>query len=190
MSGGLSAFAYSAFSFLLMAAARASGSRCLVYRKPCRDMTIRIVLADDHAAFRRCLKTLLEQQPGLAVGARGRRGGARPSPAIQACGHTLPELLILDVDMRDLSGLRTARLILDRQPTLRILMLSWFDDLPFVNAASAAGSHGYMLKDDPLPELVHAIHEVAAGRTYLSAALRRAQTFWRFNLRILLINAV
>ena len=170
----MSAFAYAAFSFLLMAVACGGGSRCLVYRKPCRDMTIRIVLADDHAAFRRCLKTLLEQQPGLAVvsEAGGGRSAIAAIAAIQACGHTLPELLILDVDMRDLSGLRTARHILERQPTLRILMLSWFDDLPFVSAASAAGSRGYMLKDDPLPELVHAIHEVAAGRTYLSAALR------------------
>ena len=171
----MSAFAYAAFSFLLMAVACGGGSRCLVYRKPCRDMTIRIVLADDHAAFRRCLKTLLEQQPGLAVVSEA-GGGRSAIAAIQACGHTLPELLILDVDMRDLSGLRTARHILERQPTLRILMLSWFDDLAFVSAASAVGSRGYMRKDDPLPELVHAIREVAAGRTYLSTALRHALT--------------
>ncbi len=138
-------------------------------------MTIRIVLADDHAAFRRCLKTLLEQQPGLAV-VREASGGQSAIAAIQACHPTLPDLLILDVDMRDISGLRAARQILERHPTLRILMLSWFDDLAFVNAAAAVGSRGYMLKDDPLPELVHAIRELAAGRTYLSAALRNVQT--------------
>jgi DNA-binding NarL/FixJ family response regulator len=134
-------------------------------------MTIRIVLADDHAAFRRCLKALLEQQPGLAV-VREAAGGLSAIAAIQACGHTPPDLLILDVQMRDLGGLRAAQQILDRHPSLRILMLSWFDDLAFVNAATAVGSMGYMRKDDPLPELVHAIREVAAGRTYLSAALR------------------
>lgn len=138
-------------------------------------MTIRIVLADDHAAFRRCLKTLLDQQPGLSV-VQEATGGHAVIAAIQACGDHLPDVLILDMDMRDLSGLHAARRILEQQPALRILMLSWFDDLPFVDAAGAAGSRGYMLKDDPLPELVHAIHEVAAGRTYLSAALRNAQT--------------
>lgn len=136
-------------------------------------MTIRIVLADDHAAFRRCLKTLLEKQPGIAV-VREAADGLSAIVAVQACGHTPPDLLILDVNMQDLGGLLAARQILDRHPTLRILMLSWFDDLAFVNAASAFGSRGYMLKDDPLPELLHAIREVAAGRTYLSSTLRSA----------------
>jgi DNA-binding NarL/FixJ family response regulator len=138
-------------------------------------MTLRIVLADDHAAFRRCLKTLLEQQPDLSV-VREAAGGHSAIAAIQACRHTLPDVLILDMEMRDLSGLRAARDILERHPTLRILMLSWFDDLPFVNAACAAGCRGYMLKDDPLPELLHAIREIGAGRTCLSATLRAAQT--------------
>ena len=136
-------------------------------------MTIRIVLADDHAAFRRCLKSLLQQQDDLAV-VREAAGGLSAVAAVQACGHTPPDLLILDVDMRDLGGLLAARQILDRQPALHILMLSWFDDLAFVNAAGAVGSRGYMLKDDPLPELLHAIRETAAGRTYLSARLRHA----------------
>jgi DNA-binding NarL/FixJ family response regulator len=138
-------------------------------------MSIRIVLADDHAAFRRCLKTLLEQQPGLAV-VREAAGGLAVVAAMQACGHAPSDVLILDVDMRDLSGLRAARQLIDKQPSLRILMLSWFDDQAFVDAAHAAGCRGYMRKDDPLPELVHAIHEVAAGRSYLSAALKSAQT--------------
>lgn len=138
-------------------------------------MSIRIVLADDHAAFRRCLKTLLEQQPGLAV-VRDVGGGVATIAAIQDCAHVLPDVLVLDVDMRDLSGLHVARQLIDQQPALRILMLSWFDDLPFVDAATVAGCRGYMLKDDPLPELVHAIREVAAGRTHFSTALKTAQT--------------
>ena len=137
-------------------------------------MTIRIVLADDHAAFRRCLKALLEQQPGLAV-VCDVGGGLAAISAIQGGAHVLPDVLVLDVDMRDLSGLHAARQLIDEHPALRVLMLSWFDDLPFVNAAAAAGCRGYMLKGDPLHELVHAIREVAAGRTYLSASVRNAQ---------------
>ena len=142
-------------------------------------MTIRIVLADDHAAFRGCLKALLEQQPGLSVVMEA-DGGRSAIDAIRALATAPPDVLILDMDMHDLSGLQAAQRILMLQPQVRILMLSWHDDLPFVSAAGAAGSRGYMLKDDPLAELVDAIHELAAGRTYLSAALRSAQSLGVF----------
>jgi DNA-binding NarL/FixJ family response regulator len=137
-------------------------------------MTIRIVLADDHAAFRGCLKALLEQQPDLSVVMEA-DGGHSAIDAIRILATDPPDVLVLDMDMHDLSGLQAAQHILKLQPKLRILMLSWHDDLPFVSAAGAAGSRGYMLKDDPLAELVDAIRALAAGRTYLSAALRRAQ---------------
>lgn len=138
-------------------------------------MTLRIVLADDHAAFRSTLKALLERQPGLSVAMEAESGRAAIE-AIEAWGETPPDLLILDMDMRDLSGLQVARTLVDRRPALRILMLSWYDDLSLVRAAAAARCRGYMLKDDPLAELTHAIHLVASGGTYLSAALRDAQT--------------
>lgn len=137
-------------------------------------MSIRIVLADDHAAFRHCLKALLEQQPGLAV-VHDAGGGLAALAAIQDATHVLPDVMVLDVGMHDLGGLHVAKQLIDRHPGLRILMLSWFDDLPFVKAAGAAGCRGYMLKDDPLPELVHAIREIAAGSSYLSATVRNAQ---------------
>jgi len=138
-------------------------------------MTIRIVLADDHAAFRSSLKVLLERQPGLSVVMEAESGRAAIE-AIVSWGETPPDLLILDMDMRDLSGLQVAQTLLDQRPTLRILMLSWYDDLPLVSAAAAARCRSYMLKDDPLAELMHAIHLVASGGTYLSAALRGVQT--------------
>jgi DNA-binding NarL/FixJ family response regulator len=138
-------------------------------------MTIRIVLADDHAPFRSSLKALLERQPGLSVVMEA-EGGREVIEAIESWGGALPDLLLLDMDMRDLSGLQVARALLDQRPMLRILMLSWYDDLPLVSAAAAARCRGYMLKDDPLAELMHAIHLVASGGTYLSAALRDVQT--------------
>jgi DNA-binding NarL/FixJ family response regulator len=139
-------------------------------------MTIRIVVADDHAPFRSCLKALLDQQPGLFV-ARTIDGGQQAVEALSAArGAGLPDVLVLDLDMRDLSGLDAARRILAHHPRLPILILSWHDDLPFVTAACQAGCQGYMLKDDPLPELVLAIRELAAGRSHVSSTLRDVQT--------------
>jgi DNA-binding NarL/FixJ family response regulator len=138
-------------------------------------MTIRIVLADDHAAFRSSLKALLERQPGLSVVMEA-DSGRGVIEALESCDGPPPDVLLLDMDMRDLSGLQVAQALFDLRPTLRILMLSWYDELPLVSAAAAARCRGYMLKDDPLAELVHAIQLVASGSTYLSAALRSVQT--------------
>lgn len=139
-------------------------------------MTLRIVLADDHAAMRRSLQRLLEQQAGWSVIAQADSGRAALA-AIAACAAQLPDVMLLDMDLRDgLDGLAVATRLLARWPALRILMLSWHDDLPLVRAAAAAGCRGYLLKEDPPAELIHAITEVAAGRRHLSSALRRAQT--------------
>jgi DNA-binding NarL/FixJ family response regulator len=138
-------------------------------------MTIRLVLADDHAAFRSSLRALLERQPGLSVVMEA-DSGRGVIEALGSCDENPPDVLLLDMDMRDLSGLQVAQALFVLRPTLRILMLSWYDELPLVSAAAAARCRGYMLKDDPLTELVHAIQLVASGSTYLSAALRSVQT--------------
>jgi DNA-binding NarL/FixJ family response regulator len=136
-------------------------------------MTLRIVLADDHAPFRNCLKTLLDRQPGLSVVTDVGSGHA-----VIAALHVLdvdrPDVVVLDMDLRDMSGLTAAGHILQMHPDVRILMLSWHDDLPFLRAALELGVLGYMLKDDPLAELVHAVREVADGRLGVSRRLQHA----------------
>ncbi|MCR5882123.1 response regulator transcription factor [Rhizobacter sp. J219] len=138
-------------------------------------MTLRIALVDDHAAMRGALQRLLERQPGWSVVVQA-DGGHAAVRAIAACAPQPPDVVLLDMELRDLDGLSVAALLLARWPRLRILMLSWHDDLPLVRAAAEAGCHGYVLKDDPPAELIHAVGEVAAGRHHLSTTLRRAQT--------------
>lgn len=139
------------------------------------DMTLRIALVDDHAEMRGSLQRLLERQPGWAVVAQADSGQAAIR-TIGACAQHLPDVMLLDLDLRDLDGISVTTRLLARWPHLRILMLSWHDDLPLVRAAAAAGCRGYLLKEDPPDELIHAINEVAADRHHLSHALRRAQT--------------
>lgn len=138
-------------------------------------MILRIALADDHAAMRGSLQRLLERQAGWAVVAQA-DGGRAALRTIAACAPQLPDVMLLDMDLRDLDGISVAARLLARWPELRILMLSWHDDLPLVRAAAAAGCRGYLLKEDSPAELIQAVIEVAAGRHHLSSTLRRAQT--------------
>ena len=141
------------------------------YEEDGSAVTLRVLLADDHARFRRCLARLLDDQPGLSVVAQA-GGGVQAVQAIQACtARDLPDVVVMDIVMRDLCGVAATRQILALQPTARILALSCCDDTAFVTAMLDAGGLGYLRKDDPFAELLHAIGEVAAGRYYLSRAV-------------------
>lgn len=132
---------------------------------------IRIMLADDHAQYRAYLKALLEQQPGLAVVAQAGDGQA----AIDLLSHWQagppPEVLVIDVDMPGIGGVQATRAIAAARPSLGIIGLSLHDDAHLAAAMVSAGARGYIVKDEPLPDLVHAIREVAAGRCCISRAL-------------------
>lgn len=132
---------------------------------------IRIVLADDHAPYRAYLKVLLEQQPGLSVVAQAAHGQAAIDIVRGCSADTLPDVLIMDVEMPGIGGVEATRAIVAAQPSLGVIGLSLHDDPHLAAAMSGAGARGYMVKDDPLAELVHAIREVAAGRVCFSRSV-------------------
>jgi DNA-binding NarL/FixJ family response regulator len=143
------------------------------HKKGCRLVMIRIMLADDHAPYRAYLKALLEQQPGFAVVAQVADGQA----AIDLLGRWQdgrpPDVLVMDVDMPGVGGVQATRAIVAACPGLGVIGLSLHDDPHLAAAMLGAGARGYIVKDEPLPALVHAIHEVAAGRRCLSRAIGR-----------------
>jgi two-component system, NarL family, nitrate/nitrite response regulator NarL len=77
----------------------------------------------------------------------------------------------MDVGMPQMDGIMVTRLILAQQPGARVLALSLHSEPQIVQAMVEAGARGYVLKEDPFPELLRAIREVAAGGTYFSSAL-------------------
>jgi DNA-binding NarL/FixJ family response regulator len=139
------------------------------------DVT-RVLLVDDHPLVREGLRSRLAAQPGLEV--VGVAGNA--AEAFAVVEEARPDLVLMDVGMKDVNGIELTAQLLARQPALKVLMLSMYDNPEYVHRAMQAGALGYVLKDAPSNEIIQAIEAVAGGQTYLSPAisgrLLRAQT--------------
>lgn len=141
---------------------------------------IEILLVDDHAIVRQGLRALLESEPNLKVVGEAGNG----YDALELVKELRPDIMLLDVMMPNLNGLEVARQISKQFRFTRIIILSMYDDEGFVLEALANGALGYVLKDSNSSDLIKAIHEVTAGRRYLSSplsdrAIAAYQTFAR-----------
>jgi DNA-binding NarL/FixJ family response regulator len=125
------------------------------------------VLADDHPIVREGLRSLLEKEPGFSV-----VGEAADGLAVgDLVEKTEADVLVLDLMMPGLGGLDVARAVARRSPKTRIVVLTMHSSEAFVLRALKNGASAYLLKDSTVTELVQAIHEVQAGRRYLSSRL-------------------
>jgi DNA-binding NarL/FixJ family response regulator len=123
---------------------------------PCR-VSIRIALVDDHAQFRSYLATALSRQRDFAVVLQACDGPSAVR-ALAACGGaSLPDVLLIDVDMPNGGGIAATRRILRDHPGLRIIAVSMHDDPRLVDAVLAAGASAYVIKGEPLVHLLAAI---------------------------------
>ncbi len=130
-------------------------------------MTIRVLLADDHAVVRDGLKVLLQQAADISVvgdAADGRE-------AVRRAQELKPDVVIMDIAMRELNGVEAARLVRDKCPATRVLMLSMHSDSEHVFRALEAGAAGFVLKESAGEEVAAAVRAVHAGRRYLSRAI-------------------
>lgn len=130
-------------------------------------MTIRILLVDDHAIIRDGLKALLQSSPDIQV--VGAVGNGRE--AIHRVAEFAPDIVIMDVSMPDLNGIEAARLMRDKHPAVRVVMLSMHSDAEHVYRALEAGAAGYLLKESAGEEVISAVRAAQLGRTYLSRSL-------------------
>jgi DNA-binding NarL/FixJ family response regulator len=129
--------------------------------------TIRVYLVDDHEVVRRGLKELLEREDDIeVVGESGEAGEAqRRIPAIR------PDVAVLDARLPDGSGIDVCREIRSRDPGIKALILTSFDDDEALFAAIMAGAAGYVLKDVRGADLVDGVRRVAAGQSLLDPAV-------------------
>ena len=130
---------------------------------------IRILLVDDHPLVRDGLRGRLSLGEGLETG--GEAGNA--AEALVRLAETRPDLVLMDVGMKDVNGIELTRRLLERAPALRVLMFSMYDNPEYVQRALQAGACGYVLKDAPAGEILAAIDAVAAGGTFLSPGVSR-----------------
>jgi len=138
---------------------------------PTPGAPIRLLIVDDHPLVRDGLRLRLASLPGVvSVSEAGNadEAWARMAPAAP---EAAPNLVLMDVGMKDVSGIDLTAALLSRHPELRVLMLSMYDNPEYVQRALQAGARGYVLKDAPASDIVSAIQTVAEGGTYLSPAV-------------------
>jgi two-component system response regulator NreC len=134
------------------------------------DAPVRLIIADDHAVLREGLRLLLHGNQGLEVVAEAVDG----KDALHKAEELRPDIILLDVAMPNVDGLEAARLIKERLPETRIVILTVHDREDYVFQALKAGASGYLLKESSSAEILAAIRAVAAGEYYLSPPISRA----------------
>lgn len=129
--------------------------------------SITIMLAEDHGVVRAGLRMLLSGQAGFRVVAEA---GDVASTERRVASHQ-PDVLVLDLSMPDGSSLPAIPRIRQAAPGTRIVILTMRDDAESVRQALRSGATGYVLKESAEAELIEAVRQAAAGRTYLTPQL-------------------
>lgn len=128
---------------------------------------VRIMLVDDHPLWRQTMRELFERTDGVEVVAEASDG----HEAVEVAGSSKPHVVLMDIDMPGLDGVRATRAITAAHPKARVLVLSASDARASVIGALAAGASGYLLKTAGANEIRDGVARVANGEVALPAAL-------------------
>lgn len=128
---------------------------------------IRIVIADDHPVFRRGLRQAIEDQPGQWLVKEAEDG----VQAVELCTSHAVDVAILDINMPKLDGLAALRLLRQRKLSVKVILLTIYDDKALLDEGMALGAQAYLLKDDAIADVLHALRLVLDGEQYLSPSL-------------------
>jgi DNA-binding NarL/FixJ family response regulator len=130
-------------------------------------VVISVLIVDDHPLFRKGMRSLLESLPDFEVVGEAASG----QEAFLQSGNLQPDIILMDLQMPEGSGLEAIRSILNESPNIRILVITLFEDDDSVFAALRVGARGYLLKDSDEDELVRAIRAVANNEAIFSPAI-------------------
>ena len=128
---------------------------------------IRVALVDDHSLVRDGIKALLSVMAPLEVVGEAENG----ADAIEMVGRCQPDLLLVDIILKDINGLELTRLLRSQYPSLKVLVLSMYDNYEYVSESVRSGASGYVLKNAPSREIIAAIEAIASGGTFYSAEI-------------------
>ncbi|HMR50427.1 MAG TPA: response regulator transcription factor [Arachnia sp.] len=139
------------------------------------DGTIRVFLVDDHPVFRIGMAALLNSLPGITV--VGQADSATAAGALLA-GPPVADVVLMDLDLGDGSGIDVTRAALRARPDLKVLVVTMHEDDDAVVAAVRAGARGFLVKSSPPEAVERAVRAVAAGEMILSPAVaERAMSY-------------
>ena len=127
----------------------------------------RVALADDHPIVLAGLGKLIEAEPDLELVGQGTSGHS----ALKMIRDKLPDVAIVDISMPEMNGIALARRLAEECPSVRVLILTLYEERSFLKQALAAGVRGYVLKRSAAENLVRAIHSVKLGELYVDPSL-------------------
>jgi len=130
---------------------------------------IRVLLAEDHAAYRKSLKLLLQSCGSIDVVGQAKNG----CEAVRLNKSLHPDVVVMDIAMPLLNGLQATRQIMATSPATKVLILSSHSDPEYMERSMVFGACGYLLKQSSADVLVQAIREVLIGNAYFSAAISK-----------------
>jgi DNA-binding NarL/FixJ family response regulator len=133
---------------------------------------ISVLLVDDHALVRRGFRRMLDDDETLEVVGEASNG----TEAVQLAEKLRPQVIVMDCQLPELTGVAATRIILRSHPETAILMLSMHSEDTLVRQALDAGARGYVLKNANDLDLASAIKNVAAGKSVIDPQLQRAET--------------
>jgi two-component system NarL family response regulator len=131
-----------------------------------RTEPARVLLVDDHALLRTGVANIINHEPDLRVIAEAGNG----LEALEAWDQHRPDVTLLDLRMPLMEGVDVVRVIRERDPAARVIVLTTYDTDDEISRALKAGAKAYVLKDIAADALVGCIRDVLAGKTYLAPA--------------------
>jgi DNA-binding NarL/FixJ family response regulator len=129
--------------------------------------TIRLLIAEDERLTREALARLLDMEEDVEVVGRAPNGRV----AVELARQVLPDVLLTDIHMPEMTGIEATRCIKQEMPNVGIVILTIYDDDANVFEAIKAGAQGYVLKDSPPEDTVAAVRAVARGEALLPPAI-------------------
>ncbi len=130
-------------------------------------MSIRIILADDHAIVRHGLSRSFQQEEDVEVIAQTKDGRS----TVELARELSPDVVVMDISMPDLNGIEATRQITRESPQVKVIALSMHSSRKYVTEMFKAGASGYLLKNCDFEELADAVRIVAGGKTYISPSI-------------------
>jgi two-component system NarL family response regulator len=126
-------------------------------------MNVRVLIVDDHPMVTEGIQSILESYDDITVVGALNNG----REAIDQVCALAPDVILMDLNMPEISGINATEMILEKCPDTRILILSMHNSPEYINTALSHGAKGYVLKDVPTDEIKTAIETVMAGKQYL-----------------------